>query len=71
MEEMIVKGYWWIPSKPEESIAGVLTYNGKIGVLLNCSAVLHHSTLSIIENLILMLANLFLALPREEKNILY
>ena len=29
MEEMIVKGYWWIPSKPEESIAGVLTYNGK------------------------------------------
>lgn len=29
MEEMIVKGYWWLPSNPEESIAGILTYNGK------------------------------------------
>lgn len=29
MEEMLVKGYWWLPSKPEELIAGVLTYNGK------------------------------------------
>jgi len=29
MGEMIVKGYWWLPSNPKESIAGVLTYNGK------------------------------------------
>ena len=29
MEEMIIKGYWWLPSYPDESIAGVLTYNGK------------------------------------------
>lgn len=29
MEEMIIKGYWWLPSNPDESIAGVLTYNGK------------------------------------------
>lgn len=28
MEEMLIKGYWWLPSKPEEFIAGVLTYNG-------------------------------------------
>lgn len=29
MDELIIKGYWWLPSKPEEKIAGVLTYNGK------------------------------------------
>lgn len=25
---MIIKGYWWLPSNPEKSIAGVLTFNG-------------------------------------------
>lgn len=29
MEEMIIKGYWWLPSNPKECIAGVLTFNGK------------------------------------------
>ncbi|MCQ2167184.1 MAG: hypothetical protein MJY69_00745 [Bacteroidales bacterium] len=29
MDELIIKGYWWLPSKPEEKIAGVLTFNGK------------------------------------------
>lgn len=29
MEEFKVKGYWWLPSNPEDSIAGILTYNGK------------------------------------------
>lgn len=27
--DLVVKGYWWLPSDPENKIAGILTINGK------------------------------------------
>lgn len=27
--DLVVKGYWWVPSDPENKIAGILTCNGK------------------------------------------
>lgn len=34
-EKLECKGYWWLPSKPENKIAGILTYtpNEKIKLL--------------------------------------
>lgn len=25
-EQVVVKGYWWLPSSPNDKVAGVLTY---------------------------------------------
>ena len=35
-EKLECKGYWWLPSKPENKIAGILTYtpNEKIKSLI-------------------------------------
>lgn len=34
MEERIYKGYWWLPSEPEEQIAGTLTIDPRGNVKL-------------------------------------
>ena len=34
MENIEYSGYWWLPSEPDEKIAGILTYTNDEGIKL-------------------------------------
>ena len=33
-EQIIIKGYWWLPSSPDTAVAGILTYTPNESIVL-------------------------------------
>lgn len=59
-EPIEIKGYWWLPSSPDDVVAGILTYTPNDSIKLELIGQLHPQT-SAVEEFI----------NREEENIIY